>query len=86
MGSNVALDDRRSGPDDRRDLPRENLGRRTEDKARKKYTRQPKVRCSHCGKQDSRVVDGWEADGEFIRKRICQSCGKDFHSAERTID
>ena len=83
----IAVDDRRDGPEDRRELPREDRGRRTSDKVR---SRQHKVDCPFCGHWDSIVISSgkWRAEhnpmtGAFDRPRRCIRCGDVFETEER---
>jgi hypothetical protein len=85
----IASDDRRDGPDDRRDLVRERVGRRLADTARA-YSRQHKVDCPHCGYWDSIVVSegkwrsGHNPDTKaFDRSRKCMACDQLFETEER---
>lgn len=80
-------DDRRR-IEDRRDLPREQPGRRASDRLR-----QPKVDCPYCQGYDSLVVDGWpDRDAErrqcYVRRRECQNpaCRMLFHTEEKIRD
>jgi hypothetical protein len=84
----IAADDRRGGPEDRRDLSRENPGRRAEDKARV-YTRQHKVDCPFCGWWDSLVISRGSFRSEhnpmtkaFDRPRMCVRCRQVFETEE----
>jgi hypothetical protein len=81
MGNSLALDDRRDGPEDRRELGRENIGRRSTDLPRE---RRPKVECPACHTFDSDVIGGfWSQEDEvYIRPRKCRSCQNVFDTVE----
>jgi hypothetical protein len=83
-------EDRRAGPTDRRDFPRDEGGRRTTDK--RTYTRQHKLSCPFCGFGDSVVISSGNFRGErnpdpnenaYDRPRRCLGCDRIYLTEER---
>lgn len=83
----IAVDDRRDGPDDRREMPREEVGRRSTD--RRKHA---KVRCPHCGCGMTSVCSDWDKRAyydeyhcAYVRTRRCDQCRGVFETGESVI-
>lgn len=83
--TSIAVDDRRDGPDDRRDLVREKPGRRVTDRQR-----MAKWPCPHCQHRLSRVISDWdyrpnfdEDEASLTRYRRCDACRRIFWTEEK---
>ena len=42
------------------------------------------IQCPNCGKDDSRVLESGNRNGQYVRRRQCNVCGQNFSTKEFT--
>ena len=42
------------------------------------------IECPNCGKDDSKVLESGNRNGQYVRRRRCNVCGENFSTKEYT--